>query len=158
MSSRAPRLGGTTPSLCRPASRVSYPAQVEYLTLHTTSLVAGVGCTTRSGRGSRLDYTRPLLSLCRAAGIMPLAGAPLCSSPAVGGRRDLWLLDAYIAWPGLWVLLPCSLQLPGSDHGVTASLRHTVYFLRRGSSRRLQSGVGPFRGGALGGGPPEGPW
>ena len=54
----------------------------------------------RSGRGSRLDYMRPLLPLCRAAGIMPLVGVPLCSSLLGGGRRDHWLLDAYIAWPG----------------------------------------------------------
>ena len=60
---------------------------MEYLTLQSTSLVAGVGCTMRSGRGSRLDYTRPLFSLCRATGIVPLAGPPRCSSPAVGGRR-----------------------------------------------------------------------
>ena len=122
-------------------------ALVEYLTLQSTSLVAGVGCTMRSGRGSRLDYTRPLLSLRRAAGIMPLAGAPLCSSPAVGGRRYLCLLDAYIAWPDLWVLLTFSLQFLGSDHGVSASLRHNVCFLRRGSTRRLLSGVGRCRGG-----------
>ena len=59
---------------------------MEYLTLQSTSLVAGVGCTMRSGRGSRLDYTRPLFSLCRATGNVPLAGVSHRSSPAIGGR------------------------------------------------------------------------
>ena len=40
---------------------------------------------------------------------------------------------------------------------VVVAASGVVHFLRRGSARRLQGGVGRCRGGALGGGPPEGP-
>ena len=114
--------------------------------LDPTRCIAGrwVGCAVCSGRGSRWGYTRPLFSLCRATGNVPLAGVPHRSSPTIGGRCCVEFLNSYSA--RAWLRCPLFVHdealIATRSPQTSVSSSRADHSLRRLSVRRSRKGTG----------------